>query len=305
MLCSSDSNKWSIANAVNYDTGEEFEAKGNFWNCYSKLCPTCTARSSSIARKQLIKRISEQTLKRGDRFYFPTLTIKNPNLSLTDTRFLMNRAWTLFRKRQFFRVLILGGFKSEEFTLTRNGFHYHLHLLIQSKFILFNEFRRTWTECVEKAFFEQDIPFKVQTSDKWLIVRFQPIADISRIPHELCKYITKTDSWSKLSDTALKQIALVRRWSRMREFFGEWKTSAKAKERHHQPIVHTKSLTDGKVSAVANPDAWRDRVWLIGNLRYRAELREEFRKAREFRRMQLQLRWRHASIIDLGVIDQR
>lgn len=293
-LCNSIENEWNAEDAINFQTGELYNAYGQYWNCNSKLCPTCTAQSSRRARKLLIQRIQLLERKRGDRISFPTLTIKNPNLPLIQTRQLFNRAWQLLRKRKFWCDTIIGGFKSEEFTLTASGYHYHIHLLIQSRFILFNEFRRIWTECVEKAFNEHGLELHVNTIDKLLIVRFEKINDIQSIPNELCKYITKTDSWSKIKTDDLKELALVRRWHRTREFFGSWQSPQKEDQNELEPILDKSDLSDGVFSAVATQDAWQDRVFLIGNERYRIELREEFERRRTFRRAQLKLRWKDA-----------
>jgi hypothetical protein len=294
-LCNSIENKWETDEAINFETGEEYPAKGTFWNCNSKLCPTCTAESSRRARKLLVSRLSEQQFKPTHKFYFPTLTIKNPQLPLIETRELINRAWTLLRKRAFWCDTIIGGFKSEEFTLTANGYHYHLHLLIQSRFILFNEFRRIWTECVQKAFREKGIDLDISTRDKMLIVRFETVHDPANIPKELCKYITKTDSWSKVKKDDLKQLALVRRWHRTREFFGTWQRQHNQESDEFEPIVHKSDLSDGAFSAVAEKDSWRDAVFHLGNERYLTMLRQEFDRRKEFRKMQLQLRWREAT----------
>ena len=295
-LCNDKTNSWQIPDAINFTTGEEYNARGKYWSCNSKLCAGCVADSSRRARKALSTRISTQVFRKSHKFYFPTLTIKNPGLPLSDTRSIINRAWTLLRKRRFWCDSIFGGFKSEEFTLTANGYHYHIHLLIQSRFILFNEFRRVWTECVQKAFDEAGIELTIATSDKMLIVRFEKVTNIERIPFELCKYVTKTDSWSKIPSNDLKCVALTRRWHRTREFFGTWKNDQIETNAKREPILDKSDLSDAAVSGVANEDEWRDRVWRIGNVEYRKQLLEEFRKAKDFRIMQLRLRWKHASI---------
>jgi len=292
--CNRPDNQWIVPNATNAQ-GQPFEARGQFWQCGSKLCPNCLARQSRKNRKKLREALDRQVLARGERYYFPTLTIDNPGISLARTRKLVDRAWTLFRKRSLWRDLVKGCVKSEEFTVTATGYHYHLHLLIRSRFLLYSEFRRVWSECVKIAADENEVNLKPMDESGHFWVKFQPISNMKNIPLELCKYITKSDSWLKIPPNDLEEIALIRQWFRMFEMLGTFAERSERSER--TPIVHTRSLSDGGSDAVAD-HYWRDRVHQMDFSSFKHELSMEITQTREIRLKQLRRRYENAIIID-------
>jgi hypothetical protein len=176
--------------------------------------------------------LKNQKLLTGEMYQFITLTIPNPNLSLIQTRTLTDRVWTLFRKRDYFKQKIRGGSKSEEFTLTENGYHYHYHLLCKTRFLNFAEFRRVWTECIEIAFREFNLPCEFKTEDGLAMVKIKRLSSsvngLKGAIQEVCKYVTKSDSWEKLPQKDLIEIASIKRFWRMFEIFGSFKTQRNA-----------------------------------------------------------------------------
>lgn len=295
-LCNSRKNYWQTNEAVNYSTGELYEAYGQYWNCGSKLCPTCVAKKASDSRRRLRTAIAKSTLARGERWSFITLTIPKPNTDLMTCRAVVNRAWSLLRKKQFWVSSFRAGSKSEEFTVSPSGYHYHLHLLTINKWFLFQELRRQWTECVDIAFREQNIEFDPATKDGLLWVKIIPVRNLEKVIFEVAKYVTKSDSWLKISPSALIEIALVHRWNRMFELLGDFRET---KAKPDEPIVHKRPLSDGgKPSAIIY---WRDRVAEIGDVEYVRELHLQFLESRSFRLEQLKHRWPHAVIADLAV----
>lgn len=296
-LCNSLKNQWSTPDAVNFSTGEVYEAAGRFWRCGSKLCPSCLARQSQINRKHLREVITQQKLAKGERYYFITLTITNPSQPLLATRKLVDRAWVLFRKRSLCVSSFRGGSKSEEFTVTENGYHYHLHLLIRSKWLYYKEIRRVWTECVAKAFDDANLPFNVDTNDGLLWIKIKPVTPNDGLYHELCKYVTKSDSWLKMPVQHIAEIALVRRWNRMFEVFGTFANRTPiADSSDESPIVHKRSLSDEASSAV--PKYWRDKIVSMNLDAYESELEDEFHKVRRARLQQIAHRWPDAKVIE-------
>lgn len=267
-LCNSPANNWLIKNAyVNTDDSCS-DAFDRHWRCGSKLCPSCLARQARLTRTKLRKALAAQP-HRGERYHFCTFTIPNPDLPLLETRSIVNYAWSLFRKRSLCSSLIRGGVKSEEFTMTSNGFHYHLHTIFQTQnWIMYNEIRRTWTDCVKTSFLQhgreslwlESLDRRRRSNAKWnsdnpngpikedlnLIVKCKLIQPTERSIQEVCKYVTKADSWSRMRKSDLVEIALVERWNRMFELFGSFA------KRENLPdsgtplaIVHTESLSDG------------------------------------------------------------
>ena len=90
--------------------------------------------------------------------------------------------------------------------MTPNGVHYHLHLIIRSKFVRYRLFRQLWTESVRQAYEEEQLELNVKTSDKLLWVDIQKTYDIKKAVKEVCKYITKADSWQKIRTSDLFEI---------------------------------------------------------------------------------------------------
>lgn len=299
-ICGSRENNFIARDAHNSETGEAFDAHGTLWACGSKLCPNCIASQARRNRKKLREAIGKQKLRRGERYSFVTFTIKNPNASLMETRAIVDRAWTLFRKRKMCVDLIRGGVKSEEFTLTANGFHYHLHCIFLSKFVLFNEARRVWTECVEKAYRESGRTLEVNTKDGLLVVKWLPMLDSEKTIQEVCKYITKSDSWSKMRSDDLTDIAMIKRWFRMFELFGcfamknEDKPVIDSDSLLESHIVHTRNLTDGV--SPSHQTYWRDFVDEHGVEAYAHELNDEVSRCWKARLEQIKLRWPAATI---------
>lgn len=226
--CSERENHWIGDDLHNTETGELYAGNGNLWSCGSKLCPSCVSKASNRSRKELKLSLKNQKLLTGEMYQFITLTIPNPNLSLIQTRTLIDRIWTLFRKRDYFKEKIQGGSKSEEFTLTENGYHYHYHLLCVTRFLNFTEFRRVWTECIETAFREFNLPCEFKTEDGLAMVKIKRLSSsvngLKGAIQEVCKYVTKSDSWEKLPQKDLIEIASIKRFWRMFEIFGSFKT---------------------------------------------------------------------------------
>jgi hypothetical protein len=221
--CSERENHFLGDDLHNRETGELYAGNGNLWGCGSKLCPSCVAKSSNRSRKELTLALRNQKLFTGESYQFITLTMPNPNLPLLQTRSIMDRAWSLFRKRDYFVEKIRGGSKSEEFTITENGYHYHFHLLCVTRFLSFDTFRREWTECLRIAFGELNLPCEFNTADGLAMVKIKrlnsSINGLKAAVQEVCKYVTKSDSWEKISEKDLLDIAKIERFPRMFELF--------------------------------------------------------------------------------------
>lgn len=284
-LCNHKSNIFMVENAYTNRDGTSSPSVGRFWRCNSKLCSSCLARQSRRSRKQLRDALAVQQLKKHERYYFVTFTIPNPSLTLLQTRYLVNRAWSLFRKRSLCVSLIRGGVKSEEFTVTPNGFHYHLHCIFLAKYVNFQRLREDWTACVAKVFGEEQLPFQVNTSDGLLNVVIKTILPTERAVMEVCKYVTKFDSWQKIPQADLIELALIRKWNRMFELFGCFAKRETIAEGDVQPIVHNESLSDGSLPSPR--PYWRDDVQKMNVEVYLINLEEKLQQAREFGLKQL------------------
>jgi hypothetical protein len=231
--CSLKSNHY-LAEDLMDSNGESFNGFGNLWGCGSKLCHSCVTRAASRNRK-LAKEVLENTklvrreyfcyLKREsvfeqEKFRFVTLTMPKVNLSCIETLNLLNRAWELFRKLDFTKNYFGGFVKSTEFTVRSDRtYHAHLHLLAVSFFIPEKLIKKFWLNCVRTAFNESGVKFKSST----VVVNLKKVFSIENALSEVCKYITKSESWSEIPKSHLLEIANVRRFPRMFELTGRLK----------------------------------------------------------------------------------
>jgi hypothetical protein len=239
--CSEPENQFLGDDLHNRETGELYAGNGNLWGCGSKLCPNCVAKSSSRSRKELTLALKNQKLFTGEKYQFITLTMPNPGLPLLQTRSIINRAWSLLRKRDYFVEKIRGGSKGEEFTITENGYHYHFHFLCVTRFLSFNRFRREWTECLKIALSEHNLPCEFKTDDGLAIAVIKPLNSsvngLKATVQEVCKYVTKSDSWEKISEKDLLDIAKIERFPRMFELFGFFRVQRNANAVLEHPDV--------------------------------------------------------------------
>ena len=299
MACCDESNIWLAEDLHSEQTGDLYPANGRLWRCNSKLCPDCIARQSSQNRKKLQRALDRQKLWTNEDYYFVTLTQVNPDLPILDTRSLMNRAWTLFRKRRYIRRIVAGYVKSEEFTVTPNGVHYHLHLIIRSKFVRYRLFRQLWTESVRQAYEEEQLELNVKTSDKLLWVDIQKTYDIKKAVKEVCKYITKADSWQKIRTSDLFEIIRTSRFPRMFELGGSFAESCEDPQRvllappDLRPILDTEPISDALGHEPAA--SWRKNLTEYSFFAWTANLQAQIQSTQRARRIDLAKKYPYAA----------
>lgn len=247
--CNDRSNVW-LAKDLHNRSFECFDGTGRFWMCNLKLCPYCIAQSSRRSRRIIREALNANPSPPNPTPRFATLTIENPKLPILETRAIVNHAWSMFRKRKWFKENIQGGTKNEEFTVTRNGYHWHIHGLWQSRYIDYQDCRWNWTQCVRSAFEAKGLPFAANTKDEMLILKIKRIASMDNAINEVSKYVTKADSWRKVPPDTLLSVCRIARFPRMFDTFGTFKLSSLGgvPDEEEASIVHTKSITDGEAN---------------------------------------------------------
>ena len=324
--CCSNSNLFVASDLHNQD-GELFDGKGSLWSCNSRLCPQCAGKLSKKSRKAIRYVFENQKLNVGENWYFTTFTMPNlnlKNLPLPVIAELMQSAWKRFtvletragKKKNWFQTTIRGGFKNAEFTFTENNtFNFHLHTLLIAKLSIcrdsFFEVRRRWTDALEFAFAKFDIPLEINTKDHLAVVNVEKIdfKNREKTISELCKYVTKADSWLKIPIEQLETIVSLPRFGRMFESFGVCRITAREMQKktlktpenfdnetlnqsanvNESSYLDTKNLinrqkeSETKIKRVA----WRIRVKEISLSQYRIELCNEIEAVQRFRRNQL------------------
>jgi hypothetical protein len=206
------------------------------------------ARSRKM-RARVSEGIARVELRGGERWRFVTLTSPTMRgVSLLQVREVFNKAWSLFRKREWWRKVagVRAGVKGEEFTLgdgkrleregrewslEQDGYHFHIHVMICSKWVEWQRLGEEWTACMEKAALEQGIDLTFNTSHGRAVVDVRLVLDrqakgqgtisIEKAVKEVSKYITKSESWLKFNDAQLVEVASVPRWWRAVELLGD------------------------------------------------------------------------------------
>lgn len=247
--CSNRTNIW-LAEDLHSSDGECYIGSGRFWHCSHRLCAYCIARRSTHTRKLIRQSLLQQKLFVGENFKFLTFTIVNLGLPLLRQRDLINDTWALFRKRHWFESHIIGAAKTEEFTFTGKGYHYHLHVLARCRYIDYATMRRQWTSCARHIFRQAGIDLNIATKDGLLFANCRHISSLRAAVNELAKYVTKTTTWSKIPASDLLDFARVERFPRMFELLGSFRPPTSRKpsiddlEPSDEAILDTKSLSD-------------------------------------------------------------
>lgn len=295
--CSSIENLWHATDLHN-DHGEAFEGSGRFWHCGHKLCNYCAAKQSRRHRSMLRQVIPKVPIQIGYKLEMMTLTIVNEGIPLLEARKILYYAWTIFRKRKWFRKHIRGGSKSEEFELTAAGYHYHCHCIVERGSINFNEFREEWTKCVQNAYAAAKRVVPINTKDGWLQANFKKLTSIESAILETAKYVTKSCNWSSVKPDDLLDFCRIPRFPRMFELFGSFakvrKTIIETTENNRQlarfmllpkyvrdmpdiqdvltnlDILDTRCVTDGSLT-----DDWRKTVNTYGAIKYLDRLNQQ------------------------------
>lgn len=307
--CSDTNNIWIADDLHSEVTGDLFSGSGRYWSCGSKLCSHCVAKQSRRARSKFRKAIDRQKLYVGEDLYFVTLTQVNPDLSILQTRELINRAWQLFRKRRYIRRIIAGYGKAEEFTVTKNGIHYHLHAIVRSRFIRYRLFRQIWTECVQTAFMEKGLPLQISNADGLLSCKISKIHNVEKALKEVCKYITKSDSWRKIRQSDLLDIVRCERFPRMFELGGSFAAEhedvleSETTDGNTRPILDTEALSDAPRQRTAA--GWRNDVSQMSFWQWQINLQTEIEQCKRVRRAELRRKYPFATFRTLAEITGR
>jgi hypothetical protein len=253
--CAKTRNIWTARDLHNAD-GELFDGVGTYIPCGVRLCPSCSASLRRRARRRARVALASCALRSGEHARFITLTMPTiAEASLLETIQIVHRAWSLMRKRKFWKANVRAGIKGVEFTVTPNGYHTHIHILCISKWIEYAGLRSEWSHCLRSAWRAsgREIVFKTSHGEAVVDVRLvkpkmrasasRVIVSLESALQEVCKYITKSESWDALPDAHLVEIAEVRRWPRLFEVFGEMRAKNE-RPRVASVYVHTPNLSD-------------------------------------------------------------
>lgn len=111
-------------------------------SCGDRLCPICAWRGYARNLRAMIDAFH----KKGFKFAYPkffTLTIR-AGFDLNQQYKDISTAWNHVRRQKWFTKECRGGFTVVEITFGKNGWHVHLHVLADSKYINHDKFKAEW-----------------------------------------------------------------------------------------------------------------------------------------------------------------
>lgn len=112
--------------------------------CKNRFCPTCSHHRNRLIRHKLTTFLESIHLRKYDSFKFLTLTIRNN----PDLKCMTDELITSFRKlrqRAFWKKHVRGGACVIEAKPGKDGWHVHLHIVIESAFIPYQALLSEWT----------------------------------------------------------------------------------------------------------------------------------------------------------------
>jgi hypothetical protein len=307
-----------VADDLHNADGEAYSANGSLWACSSLLCQNCIGKLARRNRSVIRHVVKNEKLFVGEKWYFITPTMPNLLLKGYSLEFItcvFQKAFEVFthrnndkKKETPYQKLIRGMFKNCEFTYTDNEvFNFHAHLLAIAKSKIqrdnFTLIRTLWTRALRKAFECYGLPFELNTKDNLAVVNVQKVdfSNREKTIAELCKYVTKSDSWSNIPLEEIEKIIEQPRRARMFEALGVCRESAKKmREGLTKARAEIRAKTTGETYLdtkeliprnTRNPlkrrASWRERIKHQTLDEYKKDLDTEVLDAQEWRRQHL------------------
>lgn len=256
--CAATENQW-LGNDLHTSDGELFTATGNLFACGSRLCPTCTANLSRQNRRRAREII--QRLGNGDyNVRWRSLVLTMPlmkGVSVVSAIEKINEAFARMTNRKFWKSRVKGGIKSVEFTVRPDGYHVHIHLLILSEHIPVNaEIQRRFSRLTTKrrlfsGNLQSELAHCLKASgialdglpvcavydvrNRNIKARGNVEVSLEKALQETAKYLTASDSWDKIPDSSLIEIAEIKRWNRMFEVLGNGRNGKNSDSTRENP----------------------------------------------------------------------
>ncbi len=265
--CADPSNHFTATDLVTSNgTGECFDGYGILAGCGHKLCHACIAKDGKGNRREAeyaYKTVTEKMLV-NERWRFVTFTMPPIYEGIVITNKILRTAWRSFVNSEYFSETFRGSIKGIEFTMgdkriKRKRYHWHIHLLALGFFIDKDELKARWTNHVERAFKKFGLVFQSQAKDGFAVVNVQDIvARVSDSSKEktregalsdVCKYMTKSESWRDVPAAHLLEVASIRRWSRMFSTTGVCREVLEAKNNAKKALKEAQSFASAEREA--------------------------------------------------------
>ena len=166
--------------------------------CGDRFCTVCQRKRQMDVRRRIKHLIKTVKLLQYQRIRMLTLTVPNSEV-LTDQVDHLIKSFRKFRNRKYFKQAVNGGLYVIEVKRGEKGWHAHLHIILQSDFLLAERLKKMWKSC---------------SGGRSLHIALIPL---KMLIHYVTKYITKSSD-EELDETASK----VLRGRRLFQPFGDW-----------------------------------------------------------------------------------
>lgn len=167
--------------------------------CRNRFCPVCTTARRLRVRSKLTGFIKVHRCTGSYGYKHLTLTIKNqPDLKVMVKS--LSKSFRRLRQRQIWKKNVRGGVFVVEITRKDSGWHAHLHIIIEAKYMVYSDLLAAWEA--------------VSLGSGVYIRRIPP----GQIVRYLTKYITKSElgiEYQRVASEALKG-------TRLFQPFGTW-----------------------------------------------------------------------------------
>lgn len=169
-----------IRGTVQYCDGEDGSLRTRIRGsaCKNRICPSCNKKY-----KQKVKIGVERITSMMGWRSMVTLTLRhNKNDTLEEVMDKLENAWNRLRRRKVWTSNVTGSIRVVEITKTEeNGWHPHLHVIADAKWIPWAELKDAWHEITTDSF----------------SVKIKRIKTSEGAAHYVSKYVTKeTQSWN-------------------------------------------------------------------------------------------------------------
>lgn len=202
--------------------------------CKNRFCSVCSHHRNRVIRHKLHTFIADRQLRKYDGFKFLTLTIQSqPDLQVMTTELI--KSFRRLRQRAFWRKNVRGGAFVVEVKRGKDGWHVHLHIVIESQYLPYKVLLAEWSA--------------VSTGIGVYIKKLHN----SQVISYLTKYLTK-DQATKADQIYMTEVL---KGVRLFQPFGSW----------HGPITKMKPLKFGCPVCTRVDWVFGDRdIWFNGLL---------------------------------------
>lgn len=189
--------------------------------CKARGCPICETLRAARIRRELIGEV-ERKARNGSVFSMITLTVSHQlGDSLSKLMTLLRDALRRFVRSKQFKRHVHSRVRSFEVTWGDNGFHPHVHMLIEAKYWNMYSAKELWRQCVLRAGGPD-----VGTSGLNII----GINDLGKGLREAAGYPVKTTDLTKMPPLALCELLIVLKGKRLVQAGGNWGTLVRRAE---------------------------------------------------------------------------